>query len=125
MILVVEDNMLEQTLLEEALRGIGQTAIFAFSVKAGGEAYERFRDRIDGAIIDLRLTDGTGLDLVDHIRKQDHRIGLIIVTGLPQEIEGGLSEDADMVIMKPFRIAELQEACSHLGWQRSEDVPLH
>jgi DNA-binding NarL/FixJ family response regulator len=60
--------------LEDDLNVVGTAA----TVAEGIAAYERLRP--DVVITDLQMQDGTGLDVVRTLRKQDDTVGLVVLT---------------------------------------------
>lgn len=63
----------------------------------------------DIAVIDITLPDGTGLDLINHIKKNRFDTGILIISAknsLDDKLKG-LDLGADDYITKPFHLAEL------------------
>lgn len=106
-ILIVED--------EPGLRGVLE-ACFAdggFSAQSVGTV-QAAKDRLDDdpadvAIVDLGLPDGSGLDLIRHIRERTPPMGIVIVTGKSDPVDRilGLELGADDYVTKPFVGREL------------------
>jgi two-component system, sensor histidine kinase and response regulator len=78
-ILIVEDNQAELGILTEILRDEG---FQVFGCGSAGEALEHVRQRDFGvAVIDLRLPDLSGTQLLERIRGFDDKVCVIIYTG--------------------------------------------
>jgi len=63
----------------------------------------------DIAVIDITLPDGTGLDLINYIKKNKFDTGILIISAknsLDDKLKG-LDLGADDYITKPFHLAEL------------------
>ncbi|MEG2758712.1 MAG: response regulator transcription factor [Rikenellaceae bacterium] len=63
----------------------------------------------DCAIIDITLPDGSGLDLIRHLKKENSPMGIIIISArhaINDKIEG-LNIGADDYLAKPFNLSEL------------------
>jgi DNA-binding response OmpR family regulator len=63
----------------------------------------------DCAIVDITLPDGSGLDIVKHLKKIDPSTGIIIISAknsLDDKLTG-LDIGADDYLTKPFHLAEL------------------
>jgi DNA-binding response OmpR family regulator len=63
----------------------------------------------DALILDVRLPDGDGRDLCARLRRQGHKLPIIMLTGSDDEVDvvRGLDSGANDYIAKPFRLAEL------------------
>lgn len=64
-------------------------------------------------LLDVTLPDGTGFEVCEKVREQDHRIPIIFLTASDEEVNviRGLDSGADDYITKPFKIGEL---CSRI-----------
>jgi DNA-binding response OmpR family regulator len=65
--------------------------------------------RYDCALIDINLPDGSGLDIIRQIKKNNDPTGIIIISArdtIDDRIEG-LNLGADDYLVKPFDLAEL------------------
>lgn len=73
----------------------------------------------DIAIIDRMLPDGDGLVLVDEIRRQGARMGVIVLTAMGEEHERikGYAAGVDHYLTKPLRLQELGAVLSALAWR--------
>jgi DNA-binding response OmpR family regulator len=109
-ILIVEDDdALRQVLADQ----VASSGLF-HSVEAAtlSEAERHLGDgeaRFDSIILDLNLPDGDGRDFCARIRRQGHRMPVIMLTGSSDEADvvSGLNSGANDYIAKPFRANEL------------------
>lgn len=109
-ILVVDDDdALRQTLAEQ-LAHDGEFAATEAGTAADALARLSAEDsRFDAIVLDIGLPDGDGRDLCVRLRKQGHRMPILMLTGADgeQDIIRGLESGANDYIAKPFRVSEL------------------
>ena len=82
---IVDDTPIVRERLRETILGMGSFTIVG---EAGtpGDAITIFeRERPDIVILDMRLIDGTGIDVLQAIRKIDTRVCIIVWTNFPYE----------------------------------------
>ena len=113
-ILVVEDHTATRRFLADNLAADGYEPLEASSV---ADARELIQTRFpDVAIIDLRLTDGNGLDLLREVRETDRiasrvdpDLPVLLLTGRGGELDRvrGFRSGADDYVVKPFSYQEL------------------
>jgi DNA-binding response OmpR family regulator len=131
-VLVIEDDPADRRLISETLRREGLTPI---ETDRGVRALQVLSARpVDLIVLDLGLTDGSGLELLAEIRRH-HGIPVIIATGQGDtETEVvGLRLGADDYVTKPFspallaaRVsAVLRRSRSTTPTQRLRFGPLH
>jgi two-component system response regulator RegA len=78
-VLVVDDD---EPYRERLVRAFGRHGFAAHGAASASEALERARELRPGyAVIDLRLPDGSGLELVRELRAMDARSTLVVLTG--------------------------------------------
>ena len=114
-VLVVEDSPRVATVVADALRGAGHAVAIA-TTKADG-AREAEKARVDLAIIDVGLPDGSGLELCRELRAGGHDFPVIVLTarnGVDDRV-AGLDAGADDYVGKPFASAELLARVRALG----------
>lgn len=106
-ILLLEDDSLIRSSLTGVLAEFGHV----HPVKSLRDAYETLESRnIDIALIDRRLPDGDGTELVEHLQAHCPHTKSILVTsmaGLPDRLEGWRM-GADDYIAKPFSREEVR-----------------
>lgn len=82
-VLVVDDEKLIRLLLSRALKKEGIPVVDA---GCGNEAIEKIRDRkFDLVVLDLRLGDISGIDIIDSIKKISPDTKIIVVTAYGSE----------------------------------------
>lgn len=105
--LVVED---EPLLNESLVEHLGDDGFTVDSAEYYSEAQERLLgEQYDVVLLDLRLPDGDGMDILKDLRKQKLDSAVIILTAkgeLEDRIEG-LNLGADDYLPKPFSMQEL------------------
>jgi two-component system, NtrC family, response regulator PilR len=113
-VLVVDDEPSILLLLEEALTKWGYHATCASN---GAEALEALRNGLfDAAIMDVRMPDMSGLDLLRAVKAHDDSIEAVIMTGYPtiSSAVEALKEGAYDYLSKPLILDELRHLMSRL-----------
>jgi DNA-binding NtrC family response regulator len=107
-ILIVDDDQAIRWTLKEALQSWGFAAIEAGSV---AEAVKQFRADLPAAVLlDIDLPDGSGLDVLREIKREDPDAIVIMITG-NVHIENTISAlrgGAYDFIGKPISLEELR-----------------
>ena len=106
-ILVIED---EQSLLRSILEYFRQEDFACEGAITYSEGIQKIEDcQYDCIILDINLPGGTGLQLLQHLRKIKNEDGVIIISArnsLDDKITG-LNLGADDYVTKPFHLSEL------------------
>jgi DNA-binding response OmpR family regulator len=114
-ILLVEDDAVVRTFLADNLTADGYELLVADTVRDAVRALEY--NRPDLAVIDLKLPDGSGLDLIRRVREADGiasrldpTLPLVILSGSAGELDRlrGFERGADDYVTKPFSYGELR-----------------
>ena len=98
--LVVDDEQSLAENLADALKAAGHEVIVAHTV-ADALAHNR---RIQAAVLDVRLPDGSGLDVAHQLRARDPRIQILFISGYADALEnqrGAIPADSQ-VLEKPL-----------------------
>ncbi len=106
-ILVVED---EEVSLKYLLRILEKEGFYVEGVSTGKEAIERIKKAsYDLVLLDLRLPDVNGLELLSEIKKLDGEIDVIIITayGSIETAVAAIKAGASDYLTKPLEIDEL------------------
>jgi CheY-like chemotaxis protein len=115
-ILVVDDDEETRRLLSEVLEANGYVV---GAVADGAAAREALRqDRRYGIVIaDLHMPRETGLELLKHLREQDSKHGIVLMSSFASSSERELAHDlgAHALLEKPFRLSELLELVAGLA----------
>jgi PAS domain S-box-containing protein len=108
-VLLVEDHEATLHVLSKLLRGLGHRVTGVSSVATATTAADR--DGFDLIISDLGLPDGSGLDVMRHLRERYHGRA-IALTGYGMESDIAASRDAGFVehLTKPVDLTALQAA---------------
>jgi hypothetical protein len=107
-LLVVEDNDIER---DHVVKMIGDHGVRTTAVASGAEALAALREqRFDCLVLDLRLPDVQGLELVEKIKNELnlHDLPVIVYTGkeLTAEEKGRLRDLTERIIPKDARSLE-------------------
>jgi DNA-binding response OmpR family regulator len=120
-ILVVEDQLTNRLLLRAVFARAtdpslkAATLLEAETVAAARDILER--ERVDLILLDVRLPDGSGLDLAGELRDRgDRRPRIIILSASVLEMErtAALEAGGDAFMGKPFRPVELLDLIADL-----------
>ena len=106
-ILLVEDNDDFRQVLHEVLEGAGFHVTAVANATRAREALDI--GRFDLAILDVRLPDGNGIELMREFRKGDPEMGIIIMTGYA-EVDTAIDAvrlGANDFLKKPFVLDEM------------------
>ena len=107
-ILVVDDELLIRELLHEFLTRSG------YNVVTAAESHEALRKietgEYDAVLVDLRIGQGCGFDLVQNIRHLSPDSAILPMTGYPSvdTARDAIRHGAFDYIVKPFRLKELE-----------------
>ena len=114
-ILVVEDDVATRTFLADNLTADGYDVLVAGTLRDALRILEH--RRVDLAVIDLGLPDGSGLELLRRVRDAGHsgaridaRLPLVVLSGRAGEIDRvrAFERGADDFVGKPFAYGELR-----------------
>ncbi|HUN39699.1 MAG TPA: response regulator transcription factor [Acetobacteraceae bacterium] len=109
-ILIVEDDQaLCEILAEHLTDGHGFVVTSAGTLEEADKAINASDSRFDAIILDIGLPDGDGRDYCVRLRRQGHKMPVIMLTGSDAEADvvRGLDSGANDYIAKPFRANEL------------------
>ncbi|MDD6440340.1 MAG: response regulator transcription factor [Lachnospiraceae bacterium] len=108
MILIVEDDRMLMMGLQVALKTKGSQVLPAGSVREALSVYDQQADSIDFVLLDMRLPDGTGMEVCRHIRRRSS-VPIIFLTACDDEKNAveALGSGGDDYITKPFHLREL------------------
>lgn len=119
-ILIVDDDPGSRELLSEVLTADGY---FVSAVADGTAARDELaRDAAYEIVIaDLRMPNGTGLDLLKELKSRNHGQDLILMSSFmsAKEREQALELGARALLEKPFRLSELLQVVGELASRKS------
>lgn len=107
-ILIVED---EENIREVLARSLAEKG---FTIKTAPDSETAITDiqnrEYDLVLTDLRLPGKSGLDLLDHIKKNTHDTAVILMTayGSVENAVEAMKRGADDYVVKPFRLEEVE-----------------
>ena len=107
-ILVADDEKALADMLASQLDTAGYSSSAVYSAREGLNALGR--EQYDLVITNLTLSDMPGIQLLEAIRKQSKKVGVIIITGYAtiESSSEALQKGAQDYISKPFTFAELE-----------------
>jgi CheY-like chemotaxis protein len=117
-ILHVEDQAVIRDVVRRALEARGFTVVSADGVAAAKQAVLE-RDDLVGALLDIRLRDGNGIELYEWIAVNRPRLAACVafVTGSTDaDTQEALPRLGCPILAKPFEIADLWDLATH--WER-------
>ena len=105
-VLVVDDDPDICTTLKGLFKKKGY---YVATAGTGGEALERMKETLyHFAIIDIRLPDMTGIELLEELRKTNFKTNCIMMTGHKEEDPGlSLEKGAKAHFLKPLKVEEV------------------
>jgi two-component system KDP operon response regulator KdpE len=112
-LLHVEDEALNRALLRAVLQRATDPRLRSALLRDAetlAEARAILGDHdVDLVLLDVRLPDGSGLDLVREIKATDPDLGVVVMSAsvLPEEREEAMRAGCDAFIPKPYVAAEL------------------
>jgi len=109
-ILIVEDDeALRQALAEQFAEDGRYKSYEAATLKEAAQFLGSADARFDSIILDINMPDGDGRDFCAQMRREGHRMPIIMLTGstTEEDIVQGLNSGANDYIAKPFRASEL------------------
>jgi DNA-binding response OmpR family regulator len=109
-ILVVDDDRDLRATLAEQLAVDGEfTSVGVATLAEAEEKLAGKEARFDAVILDVSLPDGDGRDFCKRMRREGHKMPVIMLTGSDAETDvvRGLDSGANDYIAKPFRLNEL------------------
>ncbi|MGN0352090.1 MAG: response regulator transcription factor [Roseburia sp.] len=104
-ILLVEDDSMIASGLKYALEMENYEVFHVVNVKDAIEIIEN--KKLDLAILDMQLPDGTGFDVSDRLKMKEVATIFLTVVDDEAKIVKAFEEGADDYVIKPFRIREL------------------
>ena len=107
-ILIVEDEKNISELYRVVLEGNGYKIIIA---ETGAKALEIIEEQMpDLIVLDVRLPDITGTEILAQIRVYDAKVPIIVSTSIPStKLRTYLDRWANMIIMKPVNMEVMLE----------------
>ena len=107
LILLVEDDRALAMGTEYALKAEKYEVMVAQNLSAAKECFEKSLP--DLILLDVMLPDGNGFEFLQHIRRINEQVPVIMLTAVSDEVNvvQGLDLGADDYVTKPYRVKEL------------------
>lgn len=107
-LLIVDDELFVRELLQEMCTNLGYTAAAIGSQNELPDTLET--GRFDAAIVDLKLNDGRGIDLIAALREMAPDLSIVLMTGYPSadDLIAAMRLGVIDCIVKPFRLREIE-----------------
>ncbi|MFQ5828813.1 MAG: response regulator [Candidatus Methylomirabilia bacterium] len=112
-ILLIEDDATVRDVLSRMLTSLGHTVLQAAEGREGLERLEA-GEAVDLLLTDLRMPNVTGWGVVKTVKARWPNLKVGVVTGTPETLWEEHDPAVDLVIAKPMRLPELQEALSRV-----------
>lgn len=106
----MDDERLLRWALGESLAACGYDALEAGTVRDAVAIIDDLRERIDAALVDLRLPDGSGLAAIERLRVRGCPAVLMTAYGSPEVTEAAQAAGARFVVAKPFDLSDMMRA---------------
>ncbi len=121
-LILLEDEPVLREELAEFLVSVGHAVTAVESLGAFHQAYVPQTHTI--ALIDLGLPDGNGLDLIQTLRAEGHRLGVIVLTARSamQDKVQGLTGGADHYLPKTVDLQEIAATVAALSRRLGVDA---
>ncbi|MBP7669315.1 MAG: sigma-54-dependent Fis family transcriptional regulator [Candidatus Eisenbacteria bacterium] len=123
-ILVVDDEPLVRRSMERALADQGFDVLTAPTIKEAEERFEAHRPPV--VVLDIKLPDGSGLDLLPRLRETDPAVKVVVVTAFGETAEAvkAMKLGAADFLKKPYDLAELIHAVRSAAESHTRDRQL-
>ena len=120
-ILIVDDDENIRKVLQAILEDEGYAIETAETAKKGIEKSEKAFYNL--ALIDVRLPDMEGIELLSKLRSFKPKMRKIIVTGYPtlQNAISAVNKGADAYVMKPFEVEKILQTIREQLKKQKED----
>jgi DNA-binding NtrC family response regulator len=120
-ILIIDDDENIRKVLQTILEDEGYIVDAADTAKKGIERSEKAFYNL--ALIDVRLPDMEGIELLSKLRNTKPKMRKIVVTGYPtlQNAISAVNKGADAYVMKPFEVEKILETIKDQLKKQDED----
>src|SRR4030042_3602397 len=100
-VLIIDDDKLIRDLIANVVTQLGHSSFYAHTLEEGLRKAQA--EPFDIVFIDVRLPDGSGLDIIPNIRAAPSSPEIIVITGLgdPDEAERAILTGAWDYLEKP------------------------
>ena len=108
-ILIVDDEKDMGWVIERILRDSGYEVVTASSGAECLAKFEQYARKIPMVLLDHKLPDASGIDLIEQMKKLSPKTKFVIITafGTPEMKKLALEKGATEVLDKPFRVEKM------------------
>lgn len=105
-ILIVDDKRSMVQMLKDALKAEGYDTIHAYTLE---EALSKVGSTVDAVVVDLRLPDGDGIELLRVVKERHPFTPVVVITayGTIEKAVASIKEGAYDFLQKPFDVEQL------------------
>ena len=116
LILVADDDNELHQVIRSVLLSLGYRVITAVNGEDAFRLYEKHKDEIALALLDIVMPKMNGIDLATRIRQLNSNVAIIFTTGYNKEetLKAQQQVEKSIVLNKPFLAEQLSEAISQL-----------
>jgi DNA-binding response OmpR family regulator len=107
-ILIADDEDDVREIIEDRLNSWGFNVV---AVTTGADALRKITsEKFDGVLLDVRMPEMTGIEVLEEVRQRDSKLPIIIITSSTsrEAAVGSLAKGANEFILKPFEWEELK-----------------
>ncbi|MGQ9560662.1 MAG: sigma-54-dependent transcriptional regulator [Candidatus Oleimicrobiaceae bacterium] len=114
-ILIIDDDNEALQALEKGLASERYRLKTVTSLRGGLKILES--EEVDIVVTDLKLKDGSGLEMVSYVQEHRPKVAVIVITayGSVETAVASMRSGAYDYLVKPFRMADLQRLLDRLG----------
>jgi DNA-binding response OmpR family regulator len=112
--LVVDDELDICMMVSTHLQKLQFETQYALSVKEAISKVDASAYQL--LFIDIDLTDGSGFDVIKHLKKSKSTMKIIVISAYQNEVNKALEMGANLFIPKPFSIKTINEALKTLNF---------
>ncbi len=120
-ILIVDNHENHRLLYSDCFSHKGYGVVAASTGKEALKAYKGIQPTPSCVVLDLRLPDMSGLDLMDEILKVNHGVPIVINTTCSPDRAGSRASHADGYVVKSSNLGELTETVEKAIKSRKRD----
>ena len=120
-ILIVEDDKHQRLLLEEELQSEGHTIVAAATAREAIQAVSRTMP--DLVVLDIKMPDMDGIELLGKLVGLDFRLPIVIYTAYAIYQDNFLSLCADAYVVKRSDLGELKDTIRRVLGERRSLLP--
>lgn len=109
--MLIDDEEMIVDIGSRMIESLGYTVISATGGRAGLQAYEKDRHKIDLVILDMIMPDVSGKETFDALRRINRSVRVLLSSGysLDSQAEEIMQSGCSGFIQKPFTMAEISK----------------